>query len=284
MAKYKTKLNEDGTVASNGGLVTLVEEESGAEIQVDPAARHGKCTTFEREEPAKNAAAKTVQKKLEAFEDIAEKFPDLMSDPASVAKSLEELAALKADGKSVDEQIAALHTKYGGEIEAIKSEYSTKEQEYEGSIAGLKKAAQMQQFLIPWASSRQLEGYALPRDPDILQTVLLGEIDGQSVTFNDDGSVNGWDGAPIVDYANGNKPISDPDRILEIILQSHPKASKIKLSTLPGGGGMGGSAGSLSAEECEKHFKPETRNLTEQIKTKQSNPALYDQLKAKYSK
>lgn len=283
MAKFKTKTDESGNIVSNDGLVTLVEEESGAEIQIDPAARHGKCVTFEREEPVKNADAKALKKRLEAFEKVAEKYPDIMSDPSAVAKSLEELSALKEQGRSVDEQVAALHTKYGGEIEHLKADFAEKEKAHEETVTGLKRNMQRQQYLIPWASSKQLDGYALPRDPEILQTVLLGEINGQSVTFNDDGSVNGWDGAPIVDYANGNKPINDPEKLLEIILRGHPKADKIKLSTMPGGGGMGGAAGSVSGEECEKHFKPESRNLTEMLKVKDSDPALFERLKAKYA-
>lgn len=286
---FIVKLTDDGSPVFSDGLITLVNESTTEEIQVNPAARHVKCATFESEEPEKNAKLKTLKKQLESFNDLKEKHPDIFSDPETVAKSLKELETLKESGGDVDQQITTLHADYGKKIDDLKKKLESTNQEHEETVTGLKNRMRTQQFLLPWTKSKQLEGYALPRDATMLEAILLAEIDGKRIKFGDNGEIFGWDGSPILDHANDSKPVTDPEKALEVILATHPKRDSIKLSNLPGGGGMGaGAGGGAGADEHEKYFIPVGQdgsqyNLTKQLELKGSNPALYDQMKKKYS-
>lgn len=279
---YTLKLDENGAPVHENGLVTLVNEENKEEVTIDPAARHFKCSSYEIEEPAKKAASKKLKDSLAVYEKMKEDHPDLYTDPSATAAALKELETLKEKGEDVDERVKALHLEYGEKIETMKSSHETAITEKDNSFAELQKKMQMQQYLIPWASSEQLDGYLLPKDPTMLASILLNEVGGKKIEFNNDGTVTGWNGEPLIDYSN-NQPITDPEKVLETILTTHPLRDKIKLSSLPAGGGMGGRQGGGAGSDIEKHFNPKTRNLTEQLKVKDSNPVLYKQMIDKFA-
>lgn len=92
----------------------------------------------------------------------------------------------------------------------------------------------------------------------------------------------------LVDFMNKDVQVLDGkpkagEKDLATFVKDWSKSDSAKhfLSNKAGGGGGSGNSGG-AGDEDEKHFKPETVNLTKQVQLKQSDPEKYKRLKEKY--
>lgn len=258
------------------GKVVLFDTETQAVYEVDPAVNHAQNLQLRADLPARNAEITTLKAQLAAFDKIKAAHADLLEKPQEVAAKLKKLADLEASsgGKTVDEQVAAVRAETAAAVEKMRADHAAELTAREEKLAALEKKMTMDKFLLPWQSDKLLDGYRLPRDPAALEFLLLGGDWGKKFSFGADGKVVGPDGLPMQD--------SSPGAVLKYILENHPQRASWKLSTMPEGVNIGGTGGGGS-DDAEKCFKPEGFNLTKQLELQTSNPALYQQLSAKYA-
>lgn len=270
------KKDDAGNPVINAGKAVLIDSTTQQVYEIDPAESHGKFLFLQKDLPAKNAEITTMKAQLSAYDGLKAEYPDIFSDPSKVVGSLARLTDLEKDGKTVDEQITTLRAEHKQAIIAEREKAATAAAEFETTLAGVKKDAQLKEFVLPWLASDQLKQCLIPRNASSLESILLSDISGKPVVnFDDDGTVRGLDGLPL----QSNKP----DDVLKYLLDNHPDRDSFIASNMPAGGGMGGGAGNVGGVDAEVHFKPETVNLTEQLKVHAENPALYDSLAAKYN-
>lgn len=271
------KKGTDGQPVIKDGKAVLIDTETQAIYEVDPAVNHAQNLQLRADLPARNTEITTLKAQLAAFEKIKAVHADLLEKPQEVAARLKKLADLEASsgGKTVDEQVAAVRAETAAAVEKMRADHAAELASREEKLAALERKMTMDKFLLPWQSDKLLDGYRLPRDPAALEFLLLQSDEwGKKFTFQPDGKVVGPDGLPLQD--------SSPGAVLKYILENHPQRASWKLSTMPEGVNIGGTGGGGS-DDVEKCFKPEGFNLTKQLELQTSNPALYQQLSAKYS-
>jgi hypothetical protein len=271
------KKGTDGLPVIKDGKAVLFDTETQAVYEVDPAANHAQNLQLRADLPARNTEIVTLKAQLAAFEKIKAVHADLLDKPQEVAARLKKLADLEAssDGKTVDEQVAAVRAETAAAVEKMRADHAAELTTREEKLAALEKKMTMDKFLLPWQGDKLLDGYRLPRDPAALEFLLLQQDEwGKKIAFQPDGKVIGPDGLPMQD--------SSPGAVLKYILENHPQRAAWKLSTMPEGASIGGTGGG-GADDAEKCFKPDSFNLTKQLELQTANPALYQQLSAKYA-
>lgn len=277
---FQYKKDEEGKLVIGDNGHPVIVDESGTVVEVNVPQTFGKLRLMEKDLPDKNKEIKELKNSLAGWSQLKESFPDFC-EAEKVTAALTELADLKTKTEGVDDRIQGLHNEYGTKLESLKKANQAELEERDSALSAAKMELAKARFLIPWAASKQLEGYKLPPNPDVLAMVLSTPVDGKSIKFNEDGTISGWNGEILTDYSTGEH-IKDPEKALEMILTTHPLRDSIKLSDLPAGGG-GMQFGGKSFGDWEKHFKPESRNITKQIELKNGNPELYNQLRDKYT-
>jgi hypothetical protein len=271
------KKGADGQPVIKDGKAVLVDTETQAVYEVDPAANHAQNLQLRADLPARNAEITTLKAQLAGFEEIKASHAELLEKPQEVAAKLKRLADLEAStgGKTVDEQVAALRAEQDAAVGKLRADHAAELASREEKLAALEKKMTMDKFLLPWQGSELLDGYRLPRDPAALEFLLLQQNElGKKLVFQPDGKVIGPDGLPMQD--------SSPGAVLKYLLENSPQRAGWKLSTMPEGASIGGTGGG-SGDDAEKYFKPDSFNLTKQLELQASNPALYQQLSEKYA-
>lgn len=270
------KKDDAGNPVINAGKAVLIDSTTQQVYEIDPAESHGKFLFLQKDLPAKNAEITTMKAQLSAYDGLKVEYPDIFNDPSKVVASLARLTDLEKDGKTVDEQITTLRAEHEQAIIAERDIAAGKYAELETTLATVTKAGQLKEFITPWLTSKTLEQCLIPRTAHGLETNLLFDQTGKPVVeFGDDGMVKGLDGYPLPDQT--------PEAVLSYIVANHPDKDAFIASSMPGGGGMPGGGMPPGDAGVEIHFKPETRNLTEQLRVHDENPALYDSLAAKYN-
>lgn len=288
--KYKLTANGNIEIGPNGHPVTIGED--GQEKEINAIESAGIIQQARHEGIKARKELQKAQKDIAVFEALKTEHPSFFEDPVATMADLEELDDLRSkagDSGDIEKRIET----YKAQLQQQKQEHevllsAAKEEVLaaENAVNEAKNEVTRVKFFAPLAASSVLKDYALARDPEGLQVSLehlyrRANQDGSMV--NDDGSINGFDGLPLVDLMTG-KPYEKQDDAFRALLNGIPNRDNYVLSGLPEGDGSihDGSGG---GGEYDKFFKPgDGFNLTKQFELKVSNPGEHARLAAKYKK
>ena len=274
---FEWKKGADGQPVIKDGKAVLVDTETQAISEVDPATFHGHYLQLRADLPARNAEIGTLKAQLAAFEKIKATHADLLDKPQEVAAKLKKLADLEASsgGKTVDEQVAAVRAETAAAVEKMRADHAAELAAREEKLAALERKMTMDKYLLPWQGDKMLDGYRLPRDPAALEFLLLQRDEwGKKFAFQPDGKVVGPDGLPMQD--------SSPGAVLKYILENHPQRASWKLSTMPEGANIGGTGGGGAPNTEALGAEYAKMNADVISKTKTENPQLHAELMKKH--
>lgn len=290
--KKKYKKSPSGNILAGPGGHPIVVDEDGSEKEINAIESAGIIQQARHEGIKARKELQEAQKGIAVFETLKTEHPSFFEDPVATMAGLEELEDLRSkagDSGDVEKRIETYKTQLQQQKqdnEVLLSAAKAEVEAAENAVNEARNEVTRVKFFAPLAASSVLKDYALARDPEGLQVSLehlykRANPDGSMI--NEDGTVNGFDGLPLVDLMTG-KPYEKQDDAFRALLNGIPNRDNYVLSGLPEGDGSSHD-GSGGGGEYDKFFKPgDSYNLTKQYELKVSNPGEHARLVAKYKK